>query len=252
MNSKLYGNDYKIPDKILNYINKQVLVHSDHDGVKRGKNLLKTKSITYSGLKRLKNFYDEYEKNKEDEIKYNLSGGDLMKDFVEQTLKKERKGVEIYDKTTKDFKNNLSLTNKNNHKLTESINDLNLNVVCVIFNNENRVLLLKRSSYEDQWEPNKWSLPGGIINKNEKIIDALNREIKEETNIEINKYIASFSIIRNNNVEYVYVCKYEGSDEDITLDEENSGYGWFSEPEIKFLNTVPNLMEYISIAITKY
>lgn len=245
MNSKLYGNEYRIPDKILNYINKKILIYSNHEGVKRGKNLLKSKTISYSSLKRIKNFYDDYEKKGGDKIKYELSGGDLMKDFIEQTLKKERKKTDIYNKTTKDIR-----TNNNIH---ESLNYEKTNVLCVIFNSENKVLLLKRSSYEDQWEPNKWCLPGGGVEENENTLQAINREIEEETGLNINNYLSSFSIMRDkNNIENVFICRYNGSDEDVELDYEHSGYGWFSPSEINFLNVVPNLTDYISIAITKY
>lgn len=242
MNSKLYGNDYQVPNKILKYINKQILMHPDHKGIKRAKNILKSKSITYQSLKRLKNFYDDYEKNGGDEIQYKLSGGDLMKDFVQQTLRRERDDVERYDKNTRDF------------KIKENFSgDVDHNALCVVVNKDNKILLLKRSSYEDQWEPNKWCLVGGGVDKNETPTKAINREIKEETGLDVENFITSFSIMRNNNnVEHIFICKYNGEDDDVDLNYEHSGYGWFSPVEIEYLNTVPNLMEYIKIAITKY
>ena len=242
MNSKLYGNEYTVPKNILEYINKNLIIYSDHNGVKRAKNILKSKSLTYQSLKRLKNFYDEYEKKGGDEIQYKLSGGNLMRDFVEQTLRRERDDVERYDRNTRDFKikENFDKTIKHN-------------VLCIILNKENKILLLKRSSYKNQWEPNKWSLVGGGVKKNENPIKAINREIKEETNLNIDKFISTFSIMRNsNNIEHIFISKYDGEDDDVVLNFEHSGYGWFLPVEIEYLNTVPNLMEYIKIAITKY
>ena len=251
MNKKLYGNEYKIPDNILTYINKCILMYPNNDGIKRGKNLLKSKTCSYSSLKRLKNYYDEYEKHGGDKIKYELSGGKLMKDFVNQTLNSERKDTEIYNKNTEDLRYNNDY--KVNNSLKESFETVEHCVLGVVFNKNKRILLLKRSSYEDQWQPNKWALIGGKIENGESSTQALYREINEETKLNINKLITSFSIMRNNNlVEHVFVCFYDGEDDDVELNFEHSGYGWFSKVEIDFLDVVPNLMEYIDIAITKY
>jgi len=48
---------------------------------------------------------------------------------------------------------------------------------------DNKVLLVKRAN-----EPNKgkWSIPGGVVKLGESLIDALKREIIEETGLEIN------------------------------------------------------------------
>lgn len=250
MNKQLYGNEYTIPDKVLKHINKYLLMYPNNEGIKRGKNLLKSKSVSYSSLKRLKNFYEEYEKKGGDKIQYELSGGDLMKDFVNQKLKTERKSSEIYKKNTDDIRYNDE--SKIHNSLKESVEEKQHCVLGVVFNKDKRILLLKRSKYEDQWQPNKWGLPGGKIDVGESSLNALKREIKEETGIEIFKQLSSFSIMRDNNIEHVYICFYDGDDENVELNFEHSGYGWFSKVEIDFLDTVPNLIEYIDIAITKY
>ena len=250
MNKQLYGNEYTIPDNVLKHINKYLLMYPNNEGIKRGKNLLKSKSVSYSSLKRLKNFYEEYEKKGGNKIQYELSGGDLMKDFVNQKLKTERKSSEIYKKNTDDIRYNDD--SKIHNSLKESVEEKQHCVLGVIFNKDKRILLLKRSKYEDQWQPNKWGLPGGKIDDGESSLNALKREIKEETGIEIFKHLSSFSIMRDNNIEHVYICFYDGDDENVKLNFEHSGYGWFSKVEIDFLDTVPNLIEYIDIAITKY
>ena len=52
----------------------------------------------------------------------------------------------------------------------------------VVLNNDQEVLLLKRSA-ESNWMPKKWALPGGHIEKGESSKDAAVREAKEEANI---------------------------------------------------------------------
>jgi 8-oxo-dGTP diphosphatase len=56
--------------------------------------------------------------------------------------------------------------------------------VCIIFRknkNNTEVLLVKRA------DNNKWCIPGGHLESKEKSIDAAIREIKEETNLNLNK-----------------------------------------------------------------
>lgn len=57
---------------------------------------------------------------------------------------------------------------------------------CLIINQTNQYLVLKRHE-SDQNDPNLWDLPGGSINPNESPTDALIREIKEETNLRVDR-----------------------------------------------------------------
>lgn len=54
----------------------------------------------------------------------------------------------------------------------------------LILNDKNEVLLLKRSK-NARTEPGMWSRPGGQVEFGEETEDALVREVKEETNINI-------------------------------------------------------------------
>ena len=54
----------------------------------------------------------------------------------------------------------------------------------VIINTKNEILLVKRAS-TSRTEPETWSRPGGEVEFFEKIEDAVIREVKEETNIDI-------------------------------------------------------------------
>jgi 8-oxo-dGTP pyrophosphatase MutT (NUDIX family) len=139
--------------------------------------------------------------------------------------------------------------------LNESKKDLKKNAVAVIVNNDNKILLLKRGDHKEFWMPNKWSLVGGGIDKKDKNPeDAVKREIKEETGLEIDKFVDTFTIQRHDDsIEHVFACRYEGEPTDIVVDGfENTNYGWFDVSEMEYLDTVPHLIEYITMTFKSY
>lgn len=106
MNKDLYDNTYAIPKDVLEFITIELYKNPNHNGNRRARNILKTKSLTYSSLKRMKNFFDYNSKDK-DEIEFNLNGGVYMKDFIESTLKSERGKTKI----SKELKRDINLNN---------------------------------------------------------------------------------------------------------------------------------------------
>ena len=259
MNSQLYDQKYRIPSDVLMYINSKLMVSPNGDGIKRAKALLRGGLITYQQLKRLKNFFEYFNPATDSKEQYELAGGDLMKHWVEKTLKSERDKTEKSSDIKKEFLPNLKQdlkTQNINPSLHENAEtkefELIRNSNIVVFNEERRFLLLKRSSFPDQWEPNKWCLVGGMVDAGEDPIEGAKRELKEETGIVIENFIEKFVIQRDNNVEHVFVTIYKGDLFNIKLDKENQGYGWFSLNEIDYLDTVPNLKSYIELALTKY
>ena len=57
----------------------------------------------------------------------------------------------------------------------------------VLFDDKGKVLFLKRSKHVEKFS-GKWDIPGGHIHENEKTTDGLEREVKEETGLNIKKY----------------------------------------------------------------
>ena len=255
-NSELYNKTFKIPPDVLKHVQTYLVSNPTGDGVKRAKFMLKNGSMTYQALKRLKNFFDYFNPNTDDKSQYELAGGDLMKSFIDRTLNSERDAVKRGDEIKSMYKTDPNLGTKayKTPKLNEEKNnDLKKNAVAIIVNNDNKILLLKRSDYPDQWMPNKWSLVGGAIEKGESPEKACKREVEEETGLEIDKFADSFTIKRHeDSIENVFIAKYDGDSTDIRLNDENVSYGWFSTPEMKFLDVVPHLMEYITISFKKY
>lgn len=276
MNQYLKDKTYKIPTDVLKYIQKVLISHPTVDGSKRAKFLIKNGVITYQSLKRLKNFFDYFNHQSGDKIQYALAGGDLMKKFVETTLNADRHAVASGKRVKQDMTANPNSelhayqTPRLNETgiehlvrtvdgeiirkiMNEEKQELKKNAVAIIANSDNKILLLKRGDSSEIWMPNKWSLVGGAIEKGETPQKAIEREILEETGLEIKKFIKTFSINRHaDSIEHVFACRYTGEPTDVRLDEENSNYGWYDISEMDYLDTVPHLMEYITIAFKKY
>jgi 8-oxo-dGTP pyrophosphatase MutT (NUDIX family) len=246
-NQQLYDKQYKIPPDILKGIQATLVSNPTGEGVKRAKFMLNNGSITYQAMKRLKNFFDYFNPQSGDKMQYALAGGDGMKRFIETTLATDRKGVQM-GKNARQGMVAPSLNEEEKKKKDE----LKKNAVAVIVNEDNKILLLKRGSTAP-WMPSKWSLVGGGIDKGETAQQAVEREILEETGLEIKKFVNSFSINRHgDSVETVFCCRYGGEPTDIKLDTENSNYGWYDVDEMEYLDTVPHLMEYIVLVFKNY
>lgn len=97
----------------------------------------------------------------------------------------------------------------------------------VLFDKSGDVLILKRSpkmvSDASPWE---WDLPGGHIEKNEKDVQGLAREIKEETNLTIPRAPDWFML--DNNTRFYLIKEWSGQ---IALSNEHVDYKWVEPKE---------------------
>lgn len=261
MNSKLYDKKYKLPEDVLKYIQAALTKSPRGDGVRRAKFILRNGEITYQAMKRLKNFFDNFDVNG-DRTQYDLAGGEPMKNFIEISLNQDRAGVERSKKLQQDMDVDVTQGVKPDQNLRLNENDgvgdgqndvVKENALAVIINNDKQILLLKRSPDEEYWGAGQWALVGGGVEEGETPIAACQREIWEETKLKINKFKEKFSIQRNpDSVEIIFIAKYDGDSHDIQLNEEHTNYGWFDPEEIMFLNHVPNLIDYVNLAFEKY
>lgn len=105
---------------------------------------------------------------------------------------------------------------------------------------DGRYLVTKRPS-DDDWMPNFWDTPGGTIDFGEKILDALVREVKEETDltVKVGNVIFCYNHLsgERHQFELVYLCEYIGGD--IKLDpQEHCEYKWVNLEELESLEKI--------------
>jgi nucleoside triphosphatase len=117
-------------------------------------------------------------------------------------------------------------------------------VGALIFNAEGKLFLM--SSHK--WKC-KWVVPGGHIELGERMEDALRREVKEETNLDI--YDTEFLYDErfwkpSHFIFFDYVCRTDSTD--VTLNDEAEEYVWVTLDEAL---TLP-VEHYTAVAIRKY
>jgi len=122
----------------------------------------------------------------------------------------------------------------------DTIQDIKLEVgvKALIMNDAGQYLALKRSKpYPGEEEP-RWDIPGGRINLGETLLDALAREIKEETNLKMTgtpEIILGQDILRvpgKHTVRLTYLAKASGN---VELSDEHPEYQWVNLESFKQL-----------------
>ena len=109
-----------------------------------------------------------------------------------------------------------------------------------VFNPQNKLLLLRRSKTAE-WMPLHYCLPGGHAEEGETMAQTAERELFEETGIEINSSeIKSFeSYIIDEYANFVFVG--HSNDSKVKLNFEHDKHIWCNYEECKDLNLVPRL-----------
>jgi len=125
---------------------------------------------------------------------------------------------------------------------------LQVGVKVLIENSEGLYLFLKRSTVTASEIQNSWDIPGGRINSDEKLIEALKREVLEEINYELKsipRLISAQDIFVTGKdlhvVRLTYITKEEVPN--ILLSDEHEEYVWRSLNDIYTMVTDPYLKE---------
>lgn len=104
-NSQLKGKYFKVPDNVFNQINRNLsTINPDTEqakGLNRAKDIVADRKISYSQMKRLKNYFDTYKGDGSDE-EFNLVGGKITRMWVDKTLGSNRDSILQSKKAKKD------------------------------------------------------------------------------------------------------------------------------------------------------
>jgi len=108
----------------------------------------------------------------------------------------------------------------------------------IIFDEQKRVLLVHRRDYD------LWNLPGGTLEDFESPANAVKREVKEETGleVEISKLLGVYNKENKNDMAFSFLCKVVGGE--ITLNDEADRIEYFEIDKLPS-NTVPKQVERI-------
>lgn len=98
MNKDLYGHKVPLPEDVVGYLGQcyEAAKGADEstDGYRRNIELRDSGEVTYQQLKRIKNFFDNYNGH-ENDLPFILNGGHYVKDWVNRTLGSMRNDVEL-------------------------------------------------------------------------------------------------------------------------------------------------------------
>lgn len=153
-------------------------------------------------------------------------------------------------------KNNSKLKNEKTTKLGVFINkptyfETDISSAACFIKFEDKVLFLKKQ--KGKWSENLWGVPCGTIELNEEIGAAMQRELKEETGIELQRdkltYLGKLFIIQNDfvhNIHQVFYYKIT-KNIDVCLSSEHSDYKWLDKNEISSFTLIPNQDKVLSI-----
>ena len=107
MNSSLYGHIIQIPKEIIDHLticfDRVPNSDSTVEGHMRNLDIRRNGQATYQQLGRIKNFFDNYNGNKED-APYVLNGEDYMKSWVDRTLDSLRNGDQMTKQINQEYK----------------------------------------------------------------------------------------------------------------------------------------------------
>ena len=117
-----------------------------------------------------------------------------------------------------------------------------LTVRGIIRNDSGEILIVKRHP-KSKTDPEMWELPGGKVERGEFFADALVREIKEETNLDVE--IGDFCEAVQNDYSHkrtvqlmMYLINVKG---EVKISEEHTEFMWASIEKIKTLEISTSL-----------
>jgi 8-oxo-dGTP diphosphatase len=107
---------------------------------------------------------------------------------------------------------------------------IDVTVARALVESDGRVLLVRRAAWDSL--PGLWELPGGKVDRGEPVLEALARELEEETGLMLAdaRRLSTRELVspRGRTVrEFVYVSSAIGA---VTLSDEHDAFAWVESP----------------------
>ncbi len=128
--------------------------------------------------------------------------------------------------------------------------ELQVGVKALLKNKEGKFLLVRRSSEKYPEVGAQWDIPGGRINPGTPLLKNLQREIKEEVNLELvkePKLIAAQDILKSIDRHVVRLTYFGEIDGEPRLDSEHTDYDWFTIEEMKGMTNLDSYLKTLLI-----
>ena len=123
-----------------------------------------------------------------------------------------------------------------------------INVTCGIIEYNNMILISQRSKNKLEY-PLYWEFPGGKCLDNEKIEECLQRELKEELNIDVIFKKIIYIKMKYLNKYNLYYCLCKVNDiSNLKINDEINDYKLINKKELKNINLIPGdkkIIDYI-------
>lgn len=141
MNKDLYGNTIQLPEDVVEYL-QQCFDSANTDdstieGFKRNQELRDSRETTYQQLKRMKNWFDNFN-GLENDLPFILNGGHYVKNWVNDTLGGMRNNVYMGKKAKSEVlpnqfiqthtKDNLNTMNRQSKSHSSTVGEINKDI----------------------------------------------------------------------------------------------------------------------------
>lgn len=141
MNKDLYGHKVPLPEEVVGYLdqcfNAAKGANETTEGYKRNKELREKREVTYQQLKRMKNWFDNFN-GLENDLPFILNGGHYVKNWVNDTLGGMRNNVYMGKKAKSEVlpnqfiqthtKDNLNTMNRQSKSHSSTTGDINKDI----------------------------------------------------------------------------------------------------------------------------
>lgn len=121
----------------------------------------------------------------------------------------------------------------------------------IIRRDDGTILLIRRSATSKAY-PGTWDLPGGKMDRGERLVDALAREAREETGLLVSEpwpiHVANFEKSPFWVTCVTFVC--DGSDGDVRLSSEHDEHLWVSPLALEGRPYAPTIREQLDAFVS--